>query len=85
MKNDGPAYDCSGPGLALPLALRRAAGAPELAGTPEVASCESCGVRYFTRPAGSPLAENGHCRACAVGTKPAAVLPMRPRRRRSVA
>jgi len=77
-------YDASGQGVALPLALRRAAGASAPEPSLAIVSCQTCGIRYFARPQGSPLAENGHCRACA--TKAAAstvVVDLRRRRRRS--
>ena len=55
----------------LPLYLRRSAGL----GPPEpqrVATCSACGVRYFERAPGSHLPEDGRCRACATGRRPAA-------------
>lgn len=66
----------------LPLYLRRNAGLgpPE---PPRVATCSGCGVRYFERVAGSHLPEDGRCRACVTGRRPAArVEPLvRPQRR----
>jgi len=82
-----PVFDCTGPGVTLPLALRQAAGTPTTAGPQETGyvTCGECGVRYAARPAGSFLPEDGRCRACATRQKPKAdVLPLR-RGRRSAA
>lgn len=77
-------YDASGPGVALPLALRRASGAGAPEPSLEIATCQTCGVRYFARPQGSPLAEDGHCRTCAQqAAAPSVVVELRRRRRRS--
>lgn len=75
-------YDCSGAGVALPLAIRRAAG-KEAGDTlaSDVVRCSTCGVRYFARPTGSHLPEDGRCRSCASG-KTAATAPVVPLRRR---
>ena len=66
----------------LPLYLRRSAGLgpPE---PPRVVACSGCGVRYFARVLGSHVPEDGRCRACATGRRPAAkVEPLvRPQRR----
>lgn len=66
----------------LPLYLRRSAGLgpPE---PPRVVACSGCGVRYFARVPGSHVPEDGRCRACATGRRPAArVEPLvRPQRR----
>ena len=56
----------------LPLYLRHSAGLPPPE-PPRVVACSACGVRYFERPAGSHLPEDGRCRACVTGaTRPAA-------------
>lgn len=59
----GDVYDLTGLGCSLPLALSRKEEKREDP-QPAVTSCSECGVRYFARPKGSPLAENGMCRAC---------------------
>lgn len=63
--------------------LARASGRQAPASTPGVTICERCETRYFTRPEGSALPENGCCRACATEEKSAAVVQIsRPRRSR---
>lgn len=75
-------FDCSGSGVELPLALRKAAGIVTRRDPQETGAttCAFCGVRYFLRPEGSPLAENGRCRNCATKREEAAVVPIRRRR-----
>lgn len=71
--HDGAVYDLTGLGRPLPLALARKAENRSPA-APPVTTCSKCGVRYFTRPVGSQLAEDGLCRECSEGREP---LPLR--------
>lgn len=76
--SDGVVYDLTGLGRPLPLALARKAAPSDGPPVPSVLSCARCGIRYFTRPPGSALAEDGHCRECATGAE--SLLPKVERR-----
>lgn len=63
--------------------LAAASGRQAPASAPGVTVCERCETRYFTRPTGSALAENGRCRACNAAPAPAAVVTFAGHARRA--